>query len=56
MHAQGILDFVRPDGKSQVTVEYDGSQPVRVDAVVVSTQHAASVSNENVCAPGLWNA
>ena len=47
MH-QGILDWVRPDGKSQVTVEYDGSQPVRVDAVVVSTQHAASVSNETL--------
>ncbi len=38
---KGILDFVRPDGKSQVTVEYDGSKPVRVDAVVVSTQHTA---------------
>jgi S-adenosylmethionine synthetase len=47
MH-KNILDFVRPDGKSQVTVEYDGSQPVRVDAVVVSTQHAASVSNETL--------
>ena len=47
MH-QGILDWVRPDGKSQVTVEYDGSQPVRVDAVMVSTQHAASVSNETL--------
>ena len=45
---QGILDFVRPDGKSQVTVEYDGNQPVRVDAVVVSTQHAASVSTETL--------
>ena len=45
---KGILDFVRPDGKSQVTVEYDGSRPVRVDAVVVSTQHAASVSNETL--------
>jgi S-adenosylmethionine synthetase len=45
---EGILDFVRPDGKSQVTVEYDGSQPVRVDAVVVSTQHTASVSTETV--------
>jgi S-adenosylmethionine synthetase len=45
---QGILDFVRPDGKSQVTVEYDGTQPVRVDAVVVSTQHTASVSNETL--------
>jgi len=47
MH-KGILDFVRPDGKSQVTVEYDGSQPVRVDAVVVSTQHSAEVSNETL--------
>jgi S-adenosylmethionine synthetase len=45
---KGILDFVRPDGKSQVTVEYDGSKPVRVEAVVVSTQHTAEVSNETV--------
>ena len=41
-----ILDFLRPDGKSQVTVQYDGSKPFRVDAVVVSTQHSAAVSNE----------
>ncbi len=47
MH-KGILDFVRPDGKSQVTVEYEGNQPVRVDAVVVSTQHSAEVTNENL--------
>jgi S-adenosylmethionine synthetase len=33
------LDFLRPDGKSQVTVEYEGSKPIRVDTVVVSTQH-----------------
>jgi len=45
---EGILDFVRPDGKAQVTVEYDGTQPVRVDAVVVSTQHTDSVSTETV--------
>jgi len=45
---EGILDFVRPDGKAQVTVQYDGSHPVRVDAVVVSTQHAASVSTETL--------
>jgi S-adenosylmethionine synthetase len=45
---KGILDFVRPDGKSQVTVEYEGSKPVRVEAVVVSTQHTAAVSNETV--------
>lgn len=37
------LEWLRPDGKSQVTVEYEGSRPVRVDAVVVSTQHAETV-------------
>ncbi len=37
------LEWLRPDGKSQVTVEYEGSRPVRVDAVVVSTQHAESI-------------
>ncbi|MCY4187930.1 MAG: methionine adenosyltransferase [Bryobacterales bacterium] len=36
---EGILNFLRPDGKSQVTVQYDGAAPVRIDAVVVSTQH-----------------
>ena len=35
----GLLNFLRPDGKSQVTVQYEGSEPVRIDAVVVSTQH-----------------
>ena len=35
-----ILDYLRPDGKSQVTVEYDGDRPVRVEAVVISTQHS----------------
>jgi len=45
---KGILDFVRPDGKSQVTVEYEGSRPFRVDAVVVSTQHTAAVTNETL--------
>jgi S-adenosylmethionine synthetase len=43
-----ILDFIRPDGKSQVTVEYEGFKPVRVDAVVVSTQHSSAVSNEKL--------
>jgi len=45
---QGILDFLRPDGKSQVTVEYEGSKPVRVQAVVVSTQHSDQVGIETV--------
>jgi S-adenosylmethionine synthetase len=45
---QGILDFLRPDGKSQVTVEYEGAKPVRVEAVVVSTQHSDKVGIETV--------
>ena len=40
----GEVDWLRPDSKSQVTVEYDGHQPVRVDTVVVSTQHAPEVT------------
>lgn len=43
-----ILDFIRPDGKSQVTVEYEGFKPIRVDTVVVSTQHDDAVSNETL--------
>ncbi len=45
---KNILDFIRPDGKSQVTVEYEGSTPIRVDAVVVSTQHSDTVSKETL--------
>ena len=44
----GGLNYLRPDGKSQVTVEYDGARPVRVDAVVISTQHSADVTNETL--------
>ena len=45
----GQLDFLRPDGKSQVTVEYDAQKrPVRVDAVVVSTQHSETVDNKRL--------
>jgi len=44
----GVLDYLRPDGKSQVTVEYDGRKPVRIDAVVVSSQHREDVSNEQM--------
>jgi S-adenosylmethionine synthetase len=44
----GTLPWVRPDGKTQVTVEYDGDQPVRVDAVVVSTQHDPDISNDDI--------
>lgn len=44
----GVLDYLRPDGKTQVTVEYDGDKPVRVDTVVVSTQHSPAVSLEQI--------
>jgi S-adenosylmethionine synthetase len=44
----GVLDYLRPDGKSQVSVEYDGHKPVRVDTVVISTQHSSTVSNETL--------
>ncbi|MBQ9898374.1 MAG: methionine adenosyltransferase, partial [Ruminococcus sp.] len=40
----GTLRYLRPDGKTQVTIEYDGNTPVRVDAVVVSSQHSADIS------------
>ncbi len=43
-----VVNYLRPDGKSQVTVEYDGDKPVRVDAVVISTQHSADVSHETI--------
>jgi len=42
------VDFLRPDGKSQVTVEYRDGKPYRVDCVVISTQHSDSVSNEDL--------
>src|ERR1700674_2157381 len=44
----GTLDFLRPDGKSQVSVEYVGGKPKRIDAVVVPTQHSDDVSTETL--------
>jgi S-adenosylmethionine synthetase len=44
----GTLDFLRPDGKSQVSVEYAHGKPIRIDAVVVSTQHSDRVSTETL--------
>lgn len=45
---EGVLPYLRPDGKTQVTVEYDGNTPVRVDTVVVSAQHDENVSQETL--------
>jgi S-adenosylmethionine synthetase len=44
----GVIDYLRPDGKSQVTIEYDGDQPVRVEAVIVSVQHSPDVTIEQL--------
>jgi S-adenosylmethionine synthetase len=43
-----ILDYLRPDGKSQVTVEYEGDRPVRVEAVIISAQHSSLVKVETI--------
>lgn len=45
---EGILDYLRPDGKTQVTIEYEDNKPVRVDAIVVSTQHDEFVTKEQI--------
>jgi S-adenosylmethionine synthetase len=45
---KGILDFLRPDGKSQVTIEYIDKKPARVDAVVIAAQHNPDVTNEKI--------
>jgi S-adenosylmethionine synthetase len=44
----GTLEYLRPDGKTQVTVEYDGDKPVRIDTIVISTQHAPEISLEQI--------
>jgi len=44
----GVLDYLRPDGKSQVTVEYEDGKPVRIDTVVISTQHGPEVDHDTI--------
>ena len=48
LRKNGELDFLRPDGKSQVTIEYEGKRPVRASAIVISTQHSPDVSNRDL--------
>ncbi|MDI3418021.1 methionine adenosyltransferase [Streptomyces luteolus] len=49
----GALSYLRPDGKTQVTIEYDGDRAVRLDTVVVSTQHAADIDLHSLLAPDI---
>ena len=44
----GILDYLRPDGKAQVTFEYEDGKPIRIEAIVLSTQHAPDVTQEQI--------
>jgi S-adenosylmethionine synthetase len=48
---QGTVPYLRPDGKTQVTIEYDGHKPVRLDTVVVSSQHAPDIDLDTLLAP-----
>jgi S-adenosylmethionine synthetase len=49
----GVLPYLRPDGKTQVTIEYDGDKAVRLDTVVVSSQHAADIDLDGMLAPDI---
>jgi S-adenosylmethionine synthetase len=49
----GTVAYLRPDGKTQVTIEYDGDRPVRLDTVVVSTQHAPDIDLKELLAPDI---
>jgi S-adenosylmethionine synthetase len=49
----GIVDYLRPDGKTQVTIQYDGWTPVRLDTVVLSTQHADGIDLEHTLTPDI---
>ncbi|WP_194899405.1 methionine adenosyltransferase [Catenulispora pinisilvae] len=49
----GTMPYLRPDGKTQVTIEYDGHKPVRLDTVVLSTQHASDIDLDNLLTPDI---
>src|SRR6201999_217252 len=47
----GTVPYLRPDGKTQVTIEYDGDRPVRLDTIVVSSQHAPDINLRELLSP-----
>jgi len=49
----GVLPYLRPDGKTQVTIQYAGNTPIRLDTVVLSTQHAADIDLDNMLTPDI---
>ncbi|MET1074220.1 MAG: methionine adenosyltransferase, partial [Umezawaea sp.] len=49
----GVLDYLRPDGKTQVTIQYEGNRPVRLDTVVLSTQHAEGIDLDATLTPDI---
>jgi S-adenosylmethionine synthetase len=51
----GILNYLRPDGKTQVTIEYEGERPIRVDTIVISTQHAPEIDIDKKLRPEVIN-
>src|SRR5699024_11280553 len=48
LRKSGVLDWLRPDAKSQLTLRYENGKPVAIDAVVLSTQHAAEISQKEI--------
>lgn len=52
---KGVVPYLRPDGKTQVTIEYLGDKPVRLDTVVISSQHAEGIDLNKLLAVDLWN-
>jgi S-adenosylmethionine synthetase len=54
MRKAGVLGYLRPDGKTQVTIRYDGSRPVEIEQVLISTQHSPGVDSQSVIRPDLF--
>ena len=50
----GVVPYLRPDGKTQVTVRYENGQPVEIEKVLISTQHAEGADAEPMIRPDLW--